>query len=407
MHKYILSGAEVIEDCGLIAFDCLPIVPVYGQRYFVDGIERWQGYVQKKMDPQRLYNSSVSKIAETNALTPREVPIFDPEQIDPVIAEQWARMNIDRAPYALAHSLRDADGNVTHAGPLGTVSPPQIAPGQAAMLQIANQDLTEDQGDGSEQVKADTSAEAMDIAATRVDAKSGIYLDNIRQSVQREGEVYLSGASVIYTEEGREVETMDEEGDDGVAVLRQMVTNKDTGEAKIVNDLTAGKYKVIVSVTEATATRRDKTVKSMLHTAEVANLAGDTEMAQAAIITATLNQDGEGMDDFQSWVRKRALGMGLVTPTEDEAKAMAEQAQQVQPDPMAELATAQAADFAASAQKKQAETVKTVADTELSKAKTIETLAGVGQSAQQAPVPAPANDVVPLQHRVLDMTRHA
>ncbi|MDE2442087.1 MAG: hypothetical protein KGP14_13775 [Betaproteobacteria bacterium] len=399
VHKYILSGAEVLEDCGLIAFECLPVVPVYGQRYFVDGIERWKGYVQDKMDPQRLYNSSVSKIAETNALAPREVPIFAPEQMDPVISEQWARLNIDRLPYALAHPLTDSDGNISHVGPVGKVEPPQVSPAQAAQLQIANADLTEDQQDGSEQVRANTSAEAMDIAATRIDAKSGIYLDNIRQSVQREGEIYVSGASVIYAEDGREVETMDEEGDDGSAILFQTVTNKDNGEAKVINDLTTGRYKVIVSVTEKTATRRDKTVKSMLHTAEVANLAGDAEMAQAAVITAALNQDGEGMTDFHAWLRKRALGMGLVTPTEDEAKAMEEQAQSQQPDAMTQLAQAQAADFEAAAQKKQVESVKVAADTELTKAKTIETLHGLGQAA--------ANDVVPIAHRKLDMTRHA
>lgn len=42
----------------------IPIVPVYGKRYYVDGQERWQGYVEKRKDRQRLYNSNVSRLAD-------------------------------------------------------------------------------------------------------------------------------------------------------------------------------------------------------------------------------------------------------------------------------------------------------------------------------------------------------
>lgn len=395
IHKYILSGAEVLEDRGLIAGDCIPIVPVYGRRFFVEGIERWKGYAQDKMDAQRLYNSNVSKLAETNALAPREVPIFDPEQIDPVQAEQWSRANIDRLPYLTAHALRDVAGNPVHMGPIGMVQPPTLAPVTATLIQIAASDLTDDMNDGAEQVRANTSAEAMDIAATRVDAKSGPYLDNVRQSTQREGEIYLSMASEIYIEEGRKVQTMSEDGDDGEAELKQMVTGKN-GESSTIHDLEGAKYKVIASVTEATATRRDKTVRAMLRVAEVATAAQDVEMAQAAIVTAVLNTDGEGTDDFMKWVRKaKALPMGLVEPNEEEQAEIDQASQDQQPDPMANLANAQAEDFKAGAIKKQAEVAKIEADTGLTKAKTIETLHGLGQEqramdAQPAqPIPLP------------------
>lgn len=379
VHKYVLSGAEVLEDRGYIAGECIPIVPVYGRRYYVDGIERWKGYVQDKMDAQRLYNSNVSKLAETNSMAPREVPVFAPEQIDAVQAEQWARSNIDRLPYLTAHPLLNPDGTIAHLGPIAKIDPPQLAPVTAALMQIAGNDLVEDMADADE-VKANTSAEAMDIAATRVDAKSGIYLDNIRQSVQREGEIYFSMARDVYSEEGREVETMDEEGDDGRAVLRQSFTDKATGDNRIINDFAAARYKVIVSVTEATATRRDKTVKSCLNVAQVAGAGGDQELAQAAVITAVMNMDGEGMGDLQDWARTtRALPMGLVKPTEDEAKAMAEQAQAAQtPDPMAELAGAQA-------QLAQADAEKKLAEVGLTRAKTLETLADARAKANPTP----------------------
>lgn len=369
VRKYVLSGAEVLEDRGYIAGQCIPIVPVYGKRYFVDNIERWKGYVHDKMDAQRLYNSNVSRLAETNSIAPQERPIFAPEQMDPVISEQWARANIDRLAYLLASPIYNPDGTIAHMGPVGYVKPPQLEPVTAALLQIANQDLTEDQIDGAGEVRANTSAEAMDIAATRVDAKSGIYLDNIRQSVQRGGEIYLSMAQEVYTDAGRKVETMAEDGGDGEAELKQMIA-----DGKVVNDLTNARYKVIVSVSEATATRRDKTVKSMLATAEVAIRAQDVETAQAALLTAVLNQDGEGIDDFHKWARKRALNIGLVEPNDDEKKAAAEAAEMQEPDPMGEVAKAEAVRLQTEALLNQAEIAETEANTALKRAQTIETL---------------------------------
>lgn len=378
VHKYILSGAEVLEDCGLIVGEHIPIVPYYGKRYFVDGIERWQGYVQKKMDSARLYNSMVSKLAETNALSPREVPIFAPEQIDATQAQQWARANIDRLPYLTASPLYNPDGTIAQLGAIGKVEPPQLSPVLGTLIQLANGDLLEELQDNSDTVQANTSAEAMDIAATRIDAKSGIYLDNIRQSVQREGEIYLPMAAEVYSEQDREVETMTEDGDDGMAVIKQAVTDPKTEEHKTINDLSAGRYKVIVSVSEATATRRDKSVKSMLNMATVASQAGDNELAMAAILTAAMNMDGEGIADFQKYVRAKALPLGLAEPNEEEKAAASEAANApVQPDPTATALEAQAKDFEASA-------VNKLSQADLNKAKTVQIIRDIHAPPQAA-----------------------
>jgi hypothetical protein len=384
VHKYVLSGERVLEDRGLIAGDCIPIVPIYGQRYFVENQERWKGYVQDKMDGQRGYNSMVSRLVETASLSPREIPVFAPEQMPPAIANQWARANIDRLPYLLAEPLYNEDGTIAQVGPVSKITPPQLAPVDAALIQIFDTALQEDMVDGADTVKANVSEDAMNVAATRIDAKSGIYLDNVRQSVQREGEIYLSMAREVYAEDGREVETMTEDGDDGVAVLKQAVTNGKTGVHSVVNDLQSGRYKVIASVTEATATRRDKTVKSMLATAQVAITAQDMELAQAALLTAVLNQEGEGIDDFHAWARKRALNIGLVEPNEEEQAAMEAASENAAPDPTAEALQAQADDFKASAAKKLAEIDETKASTRLKDAQAVETLAGIPAKQAQA-----------------------
>jgi hypothetical protein len=373
VRKYVLSGAEVLEDCGYIAGDCIPIVPVYGKRYFVENQERFRGHVSKRIDAQRIYNGRVSKLAEIDALAPREKPIFASEQMPPHLQDLWARQEQERHPYALVNPLLNpVTGEIIAAGPIGKIEPPQLQPVTAALLQIASGDLTEETDDGADQVVANTSAEAMDIAAARVDAKSGIYLDNMRQSVKREGEIYLGMAREVYYEPGRTVETMSEDGDDGTATLHEAYTDA-SGAFKVRNDFAAGKYKVIADVTEATATRRDKTVKQMLNVATVAIQAQDMEGAQAAVMTATLNMDGEGLTDFQRWQRKRAIGLGLAEPNEEEQAQMeaAAEAQGQQPDPALILADAQAQALKGSAMKDAAQAQKTLADAVIARLKPI------------------------------------
>lgn len=353
VRKYILNGAKVLKDCGYIAGDRIPIVPVYGKRAFVDNMERWRGHVQKMMDRQRIYNSRAAHLLEIDSLSPFEKPIFDPEQITPAIGEMWARSNIDRHPYLLAKALRAEDGSIAALGAIGKVEPPQVPQVTAALMTIAGNDLAEND-DNADQVKANVSADAMDIAASRVDARSAIYLDNMRQSLALEGEIYLAMARDCYWEPGRKVETLSLDGKDDLATLHDLELGAD-GVYRIINDLQIGQYKVVASVQEATETRRQKTVRQCVAAAEIAIQAQDIELAQAYLITAGLNQDGEGMENMQKWLHQKAVALGLDEPSPEEKAQMEKAAANQQPSPADTALQTQAAANAAKANKDNAD----------------------------------------------------
>jgi hypothetical protein len=400
--KYLMSGSEELEPKRYVAGTEIPIVPYYGQRRFIDNMERAQGHVRKAKDPARVYNSQISKLVETASLSPREVPIFDPEQVAG-LEDHWAEQNVSRHAYALARALRNEDGSIAALGELGKITPPQLQPVLAALIQITANDIQEltNAVDGADQAQSNLSAEAMDIAATRTDAKSAIYMDNMKQSVQRWGEIYLSMAREVYVEEGRKVETLGESGEDGEAILMEPHTD-DMGKYSIRNDLASGKYKVISDVTEATATRRDKTVKNCLNGAQVA-APFDPELASALINTAFMNMDGEGMNDLQDWMRQKAIRSGLAKPTDEEAQQLQQEAANQQPDPQAQA-------LQAVAQKETALAGKAIEDTKQSAAKTVLTLAQASKTAAETgrtveetqqigkeameprPLPSPANE---------------
>lgn len=354
--KYVLNGGQILEPKKYIAGSCIPVIPFYGQRSFIDNQERIQGHVQQQMDMSRVLNTTVSKLTETNALAPREIPIVTTEQIVGH-EDTWARANIDRLPYVPINALRDESGQVVSTGPVGKIESPQMPPVAAALTQITIELLQQTGGAGqnADEAKSNVSAEAMDIAATRLDERDGSYMDNFRQSMQRCGEVYLEMARDIYFEPGREVETMAEDGSQSTEKLHEQgVTAQGVFVTK--NDLSKGKFNVIADVTEATATRRDKTVRALVNIAQLEAEAGDQQGAQAAIITAVENMDGEGMDDYKKWNRKRGLQLGLFTPTDEEQAEMAKaQQEQQQPDPAQLALLAQAQDFQASAQNKGAQ----------------------------------------------------
>jgi hypothetical protein len=144
VRKYLMTGAEVLEDCGYIAGENIPIVPYYGKRWFVDNQERFRGHVSKLMDAQRIYNAKVSKLSETDSLAPREKPIFLAEQMPPHLQALWAEQEQERHPYALVNPVIDQDGKYVAMGPIGKIEPPQLQPVTAALLQIAAGDLRRD-----------------------------------------------------------------------------------------------------------------------------------------------------------------------------------------------------------------------------------------------------------------------
>ena len=109
VHKYIMSGGKILEDCGYIAGKEIPIVPVYGKRWFVENLERFMGHVRLAKDAQRLKNMQLSKLGEISALSTVEKPILTPEQIAGH-ANMWQDDNIEDYPYLLINPLTNEEG---------------------------------------------------------------------------------------------------------------------------------------------------------------------------------------------------------------------------------------------------------------------------------------------------------
>ncbi|HGW3983446.1 TPA: portal protein [Acinetobacter baumannii] len=373
VRKYMMSGSQILEDCGYIAGRYIPIVPVYGKRWFVDNVERCMGHVRLCKDVQRLKNMQLSRLGEIAALSPIEKPIMAPEQVAG-FEHMWANDNIDNNPYLLANPLTDINGNVIAQGPISYTKPPQVPQSLAALLQLTDVDIRELLGnqEQGEKINANVSAEAIDLVQNQLGMQSYIYIDNFAKAIKRCGAIWLSMAKELYVEEGRRMKTIGKQDEVDSAELSRPVIGESGIEYE--NDLTKASFDVGVDVGPTSSSKKSAIVRQLQ-----ALLPFTTDPQDMKILLAMIymNMEGEGIKDFRNYYRKWLVQIGVVEPTEEEQQELIAAAQNQQPDPQTELANALAMEAQAKAQKAQADTFLTAAKTEQTKADTAKTIASM------------------------------
>jgi hypothetical protein len=380
VRKYIMSGGRVLEDAGYIAGKCIPIVVVYGKRWFVDNIERCMGAVRLAKDAQRLKNMQLSKLGEISALSSIEKPIMTPEQ---VAGHQlmWAEDNLRDYPYLLINPVIGADGGTQISGPVAYTKSAAIPPAMATLLAITEQDMQDILGNpqGADKMISGVSGKAVEMIQTRVDMQTFIYMSNFAKGMKRCGEIWLSMARDIYTEDKRKMKTIAPTGEASVIELMKPMIDPETGAVVMENDLSNATFDVVSEVGPSSSSKRAATVRALTGMLQITS---DPETAQVLTAMAMMNMEGEGVGDANAYFRKKLLRMGVVQPTDKEAEELMAEMQGKPQDPNAMYLQAAAENEMAKAAKARADTVETVASAELKRAQTLETLGKVEETAQ-------------------------
>ena len=375
VRKYVLSGGRVLEDAGYIAGKCIPIVPVYGKRWFVDNIERCMGHVRLAKDAQRLKNMQLSKLGEISALSSVEKPILMPEQ---VAGHQvmWSEDNLKDYPYLLINPITGPDGSQSIAGPVAYTRAPNIPPAMAALLQVTETDMQDILGNqtGGDKIVSNISGKAVEMIQQRLDMQTFIYISNFSKAMKRCGEIWLSMAKDVYVEDGRKMKIIAADESPAQVELMKPMIDQETGEIKVENDLSDAQFDVTVDVGPSSSSKKAATVRSLTGMMQITQ---DPETLQVLGSMAMMNMEGEGISEVREFFRMRLIRMGVVKPTEKEAEELMAELQNKPQDPNALFLQAAAEEATAKAAKARADTVKTVADAELARAKTVETLANI------------------------------
>jgi len=362
VHKYLLDGMRVLEDCGYIAGPNIPVVVTYGKRWVVDQVERCMGHVRLAKDAQRLKNMQLSKLAETAGKTSIEKPILTPEQVRGHEL-YWSRDNVEDYPYLLVNPILDANGQEVATGAIGYTKAPQIPPALAALLQITDQDLADLLGnqEAGEEMRPNASGKLLELVQAKLDMQSFIYVDNMRKAVKRGGEIWLGMARELYVEEGRTMKGTSREGAPSPIELMKPMVDKQ-GKSGYANDLSEANFDVTVDVGPTTNSRKQSIVRALTAVMQVTD---DPETRSVLTSMILMNLEGEGLQDVRGYFRKKMLRMGVAQPTDEEKQEMAEEQANQKPDANEEY-------LKAAAKQAEADVLNKVSNAELNQAKTMQ-----------------------------------
>ena len=365
--KCLFSGDQMLEDPKQISGKYIPVIPVYGYWGYVDGMERYWGIPTMRKDAQRLFNLQISRMAEMSATSPRRTPIFSPEQMDDpdgLIRASWSKAQYEDVPYLLANPATDKQGNMIGSGPQGYLEPSQLDQTSAALLEITGGYLQQETGGAPQDVlDPDGSGKAILAQAQRVDMDTQPIMDNIRASLRRAGEIYRWIAADVYSAP-RTVTLLAIDGEEYEARLLDTVMDRETGTPRQINDVTKGRFEVIVDAGPSYQSRREATVSNLT---EIIQMVGQDSDYFAPMMAMLIdNIDGNGLDKLKQFNSRIMLQMGLREPEDEEEEAMMEQLRQPQPPgPEEELLRATAQKEAAEAQESATRARRNLMETEI------------------------------------------
>lgn len=383
VHKYVMNGQRVLDEED-IAGEEIPIVPVYGDWEFIDNAEHCMGLVRLAKDAQRLKNMLLSLLAELAGMSGREKPIFAPEEIAGH-QQMWSEDNIKNYPYLLRNRTYSPDGQPIVAA-LEFTKAPQVPPAYAALFQIADAAAQKILGNQQETQKqlSHVAGKTVELLQQNIDANAVLYIHNMGDAIRRGGQIWLSMARDIYAAKGRKVKGVGKRGELRQIELMRPVIGPDQ-QATTENDLTRASFDVSVNIGPSSESKRAAAFRKIT---EVLPVIQDPKTQAILGPLVVMNLEGEGTDSARKWARKELVAIGVEEPTEEEAQALAAAAQSQQPTPQDQYALAEAAKARAQAEKAMADIELTAAQTDKTKAETIETLAGIDTARQTAAVDA-------------------
>ena len=302
----IMSGAEVLEHADW-AGRYIPIIGVNGKEDMVDGKRILRGIVRHAKDPQRMYNYWRTIDTETKALAPKAPVMVTTKQLDG-LDEYWSG--------ALSGNLPYLPYNPDPTAPI----PQRLNAGiqdkgfeQAAMLAVDEMKATTGIYSAAlGEQSNETSGRAILARQREGDTANFAYIDNLSRAIRHSARVIIDLIPKIYDTE-RVVEIMGMDGQKKLEKINGARVNDD-GMVEPVNDLTTGRYDLVVDVGPSYTTKRIEALNMMVEIAKmnpaIMQIAGD-------LIVKSMDWDGA---DAIAERLKRTVPANIIGDEEGEGK---------------------------------------------------------------------------------------
>lgn len=281
-----ISGAEILEETDWLG-RYIPLVPVYGKTFWVDGKLESYPLIWQAMDTQRRLNYWVSANTEIIALQPKAPYVGVVGQFN-TRKQQWANANRQNQPFLEYDLVIDPETNIPAPPPqrsepiLG--SPAMFQEVQSAVMAISATlgMYEENRGDESNAI----SGIAIRSRQIRGDKSTFHFIDNLSASIRHVGVIGVDLLPKLMSEPAiRRI--LGKDGMEKNVPVNQPFVKDDngvrpaeTGEGMSgIYDLNAGKYDVDVDVGPSYANKQQEFVDVMremlVAVPELASVSGD------------------------------------------------------------------------------------------------------------------------------------
>lgn len=346
----VLSGDETLEGPTEWAGDYFGIIPCWGDFFTVEGKDIFYGMTRMARDPQSILNFSQSNLVESIASQPKAPYLVTPKMIEGN-EDSWKNMAVENPPALIYTPDPDAPNGMP-----GRLQPPQLANGWFDLARINADNIKDTTGVHNASLgkqSNETSGRAIMARQQEGDVATFDYQDNIARAIAYTGKVINNLMSKVLTAE-REMRVLGEGDTEKYVTVNKAVqvpdpTPQNPANMKWIreNDLTEGKYDVVVTVGPSFTTQRMETLAAMT---DLAQIPGPMGMLFSYGILKYM--DTPGISEFADTARKMLIAQGVPLPPEDGEEPV----QPPQPPPPNPKDVAQAEKYAADAQKAGAET---------------------------------------------------
>jgi hypothetical protein len=314
VESILLCGAGELGEWQPWPGKYIPLVRVVGEEVEAGDTVFRHGMIHHAKAPQVGYNYARNAMMERHGQSTKAPWVATVKQIQNYKG-MWETANTKNH----AVLIYDADPNAP--GPPVRTAPPQLDAAAYQESMIASEDMKATTGIYDAALGA-KSNETSGVAIARRDEQGNtatfVYIDNLEDAIETTGRMLIDLIPHYYSDE-RVIRLLGEDDE----VEKFVEINKIMPDGKKWNDITRGKYDVVVSTGPAYATRRQEAAENLMKLAQIPEVA---QLGADVIVRAMDIPMGDKLADRL----KRALPPGL---DDDVDKERAEREQQGQGAP--------------------------------------------------------------------------
>ena len=337
---YILGGDVILAEYDIPGSN-IPVIPVYGERAIVEGVEHYEGITRLAKDPQRLRNFIGSYIADIAARSPLRQPIYYPEQIQG-FEFMYEKNGADQVYPYLLQNRTTQDGETLPVGAVGSSEPQELPAAAAQAFELSVSAINDVAGEPlpDQVADIDLSGEALKELRGKMEAQSYTYQHNLKAALRRDAEIYVDIASKIYDTE-RTVTLVKLDGSRAQETINQQEINPETLKLTYKNNLKDAEFEVYADIGASYSSQREKARAEMKEM--IFNTPPDDSMRKIMQLQWHTMSEGAVNKYLRDYARKQLVMMGVYPAETDEEKIMMQQQAMSaqQPDPATIMAEAE------------------------------------------------------------------